>query len=62
MNGYETYKIICEIKPQQKAIIASGFSESEEVKKAIKLGAGLYITKPYTLDQLGVAVIKVLMS
>ena len=34
------------IKAEQKAIIVSGFSETDRVKKARKLGAGVYIEKP----------------
>lgn len=60
MSGYETYQEIIRIKPGQKAIIASGFSESEDVKKTLRLGAGAYITKPYTMEQLGTAVNNVL--
>ena len=56
INGYETYKRIIEIYPNQKAIIASGFSETSELKKAKKLGAGMYIKKPYTIEKIGVAV------
>lgn len=56
INGRETYERILEIKPGQKAIIASGFSESEDVKAAQRLGAGPYLKKPYTLEKLGRAV------
>ncbi len=56
IDGFETFKRILEIHPQQKAIIASGFSESDRVKKAQKLGAGQYLKKPYTLEKLGIAV------
>ncbi|HID02935.1 MAG TPA: response regulator, partial [Desulfobacterales bacterium] len=42
MNGRKTYKEIIKIVPDQKAIIASGFSESDDVKAALKLGAGSY--------------------
>lgn len=56
INGRQTYEKILEITPQQKAVIASGFSESEEVKRALKLGAGAFIKKPYTLEQLGLAI------
>lgn len=58
MDGLETYKRILELHPGQKAIIASGFSETERVKQAQNLGAGEYIKKPYTLEQLGLAVKK----
>jgi len=33
INGRETYQKIIEIHPYQKAIIVSGFSETDEVKK-----------------------------
>jgi len=56
IDGLETYKRITELHPGQKAIIASGFSESERVKQAQKLGAGGYVKKPYLLKKIGVAV------
>ncbi len=52
MDGCETYRQIIKANPQQKAIIASGFSESEQVKEAQRLGAGAYIRKPYTLEKI----------
>ena len=58
MNGRRTYEAVLEIHPGQKAIIASGFSESDEVKKALALGAGGLLKKPYTLYQLGLAIKK----
>ncbi|MBN2424842.1 MAG: response regulator [Calditrichaceae bacterium] len=56
INGLETYKKIIKIHPGQKAVITSGFSESEHVKEAQKLGAGLYVRKPYSMEILGRAV------
>jgi DNA-binding NtrC family response regulator len=56
INGRETYERIIEIHPNQKAIIVSGFAETEDVKEAQKLGAGKYIKKPLTLDRIGIAV------
>lgn len=56
IDGLETYKRIISKNPQQKAIIASGFSETERVKEAQKLGAGKYVKKPYTIDKIGLAV------
>ncbi len=61
INGYQTYKEILRHYPDQKAIIASGFSESDDVKATIKLGANGFIKKPYTMDSLGRAV-KVALS
>jgi two-component system, cell cycle sensor histidine kinase and response regulator CckA len=56
MDGLNTYREIIEIHPNQKTIIASGYSETERVMEAQKLGAGSYIKKPYTLLKLGQAV------
>jgi PAS domain S-box-containing protein len=56
INGRETYEEIIKIHPGQKAIIASGFSETQEVKTAQKLGAGNYIKKPYILEKIGLAI------
>jgi CheY-like chemotaxis protein len=52
IDGCETYRRIVEARPGQKAIIASGFSESERVREAQRLGAGAYVRKPYTLERL----------
>jgi len=60
MDGLDTYKSVLEIHPQQKAIIVSGFSESERVQEALSLGAGAYVRKPYVMETLGLAVRKAL--
>ncbi|MDP1989581.1 MAG: PAS domain S-box protein [Syntrophales bacterium] len=56
IDGLETYKRVQEINPKQRAIIVSGFSETERVKKTQNLGAGAYIRKPYLMEKIGVAV------
>jgi two-component system cell cycle sensor histidine kinase/response regulator CckA len=56
IDGLETYKGILSLRPDQKAIIASGFSETDRVKKAQQLGAGQYVKKPYTIEKIGMAV------
>jgi signal transduction histidine kinase/CheY-like chemotaxis protein len=56
IDGCETYRRILEIHPRQKAIIASGFSESERVREAQRLGAGPYIRKPYPFEIIARAV------
>ncbi|NNF98284.1 MAG: response regulator [Desulfobacteraceae bacterium] len=53
IDGLQTYKKIIGINPRQKAIIASGFSETADVRTAQELGAGEYIKKPYSLEQIG---------
>lgn len=56
MDGLETYRQVLAISPGQKAVIASGFSETTRVKEAQRLGAGQYVKKPYTLEKIGLAV------
>ncbi|MBI5897224.1 MAG: response regulator, partial [Desulfobacterales bacterium] len=56
IDGLETFKRVVALHPDQKAIIASGFSETERVGEAQRLGAGSYLRKPYSLQSLGTAV------
>lgn len=56
MNGRQTYEEIVKRRPGQKAIIVSGFSESNDVKVALNLGAKGFLKKPYSIEQLGIAV------
>jgi DNA-binding NarL/FixJ family response regulator len=56
LNGRETYERVIRNHPNQKAIIISGFTETNDVKKAQKLGASKYIKKPVTLEKIGLAV------
>ena len=58
MDGLETFKQMRQITPRQRAIIASGYSESERVREMQRLGAGSYVKKPYTLEKIGMAVRK----
>ena len=55
LSGLETYKEIIKIRPGQKAIIASGYSQNKDVENTLKMGAGRFIKKPYTIDVLGQA-------
>ena len=56
LDGAATYQQILKIVPQQKAIIASGYADSIQVRKALNLGADQLIKKPYTMGQLATAV------
>lgn len=56
MDGLQTYQKILEIHPGQKAIIASGFSETDRVREAQKLGAITYLKKPYLIENIAMAV------
>jgi PAS domain S-box-containing protein len=53
INGRETYDRIKAIQPDQKAIILSGFAETEEVKRTLEAGAARYIKKPVVISELG---------
>jgi PAS domain S-box-containing protein len=55
-DGLETYKRILAAHPGQKAILVSGFSETDRIREAERLGAGQYVKKPYTLEKIGKAV------
>lgn len=56
IDGLETYRKIRELRPGQKAIIVSGFAETDRVREAQRLGAGQYLKKPYTLEKIAMAV------
>lgn len=56
MDGLETYQQIVALHPGQKAIVVSGYAETSKVKQTRQLGAGQYVKKPYTLEEVGVAI------
>jgi CheY-like chemotaxis protein len=56
IDGLETYRRILELRPGQKAIIVSGFSETERVRQTQGLGSGTYVRKPYAMERIGLAV------
>jgi PAS domain S-box-containing protein len=56
IDGLETYRRIAEIHPGQRAVIVSGFSETDRVREAQRLGAGAYLRKPFMIKRLGYAV------
>jgi DNA-binding NarL/FixJ family response regulator len=62
MNGLQAYIEIIKFYPGQKAVIASGFSESDNVKAARRLGVSKFIKKPYSIKELGLTVREVLVS
>ncbi len=56
MDGLDTYRKIIENRADQTTLIVSGYSETERILEAQKLGAGAFLKKPFTLDKLGQAV------
>lgn len=62
INGFQTYQKIIALCPTQKAVITSGFSANNDVKEALALGVGGFITKPYSVKQLGETIQTVLQT
>jgi signal transduction histidine kinase/CheY-like chemotaxis protein len=51
MDGLDTYSHISKIYPDLRVIIASGYSESDRMEQARRLGVFDYISKPYSLAE-----------
>lgn len=60
IDGLQTYAEIVKIHPSQKAIITSGYSGRKEILRAKELGVNEFISKPYTIEQLGLIIKQVL--
>lgn len=54
-SGRETYERMLEVRPGQKAIIASGYAETEDVRETQRRGAAAFLRKPYRLATLATA-------
>jgi CheY-like chemotaxis protein len=59
-NGRLTFEQILKFHPRQKAVIASGFAQDDDVQATLAMGAKAFIPKPYTLDQLASTIYKIL--
>ncbi len=62
INGKETYERMLKIRPDQKAIIVSGFAHTDDVKTTLKMGASKYLKKPFSMEEMGIAIKEVLNS
>ena len=60
IDGLETYRRIEAFKPGQKAIVASGYSETDRMKSLNRMGVRDYLKKPYSLENVGRIVKKAL--
>jgi two-component system cell cycle sensor histidine kinase/response regulator CckA len=56
INGRETFRQVIEIHSEQKAILVSGYAETNEVLETQRLGAGKFLKKPLTIEKIGPAV------
>jgi PAS domain S-box-containing protein len=55
INGCETYERILQQAPGQKAIITTGYSNAEDINRAMHLGISQFVKKPYSLHELAQA-------
>lgn len=55
IDGLETLRRIRAFKPDQKVIIASGFSREHQAEAAMELGVLEYVKKPYSIEKIGTA-------
>jgi len=62
MNGLETFGEIKKIKPHLKVIILSGYTKSELIEEAYRIGIDDYLKKPCSMDNLALSVKKTLMK
>ncbi len=56
IGGRKTYEQILQHRPYQKAIIVSGFAETDDVKETLGLGASCFLKKPLKIRELGTAI------
>jgi two-component system cell cycle sensor histidine kinase/response regulator CckA len=56
IDGADTCRGAFEINPEQRAILISGYAESERVQDALRCGAGAFVRKPLTLKSIALAV------
>ncbi len=61
-DGLDTYREIIKMHPGQRAVIVSGFSQTDRVREAERLGVTKYVKKPYTMQKLGKAIREVLAT
>lgn len=58
MSGYEVLDAVLSLEPQTLVVIVTAFSSVEKAVEAMKAGAYDYLTKPFSRDQLSLAVAK----
>lgn len=54
-DGLDCWREVLKIRPDQSAVIVSGYAETARVKEVQRLGAGAFLRKPFTLDALAQA-------
>lgn len=60
MNGQEIYDRLIKINPGLKALLSSGYIQSDQAENILKKGFNGFIQKPFNIQQLSSAVRKIL--
>jgi CheY-like chemotaxis protein len=55
IDGLETYRRISQLRPGQRALIITGFAETERIGEALREGVGCCVKKPYLPEDIGFA-------
>ncbi len=55
IDGLETYRRVAQLHPGQKAMLVTGFAETERIREALRAGVGCCVKKPYLLEDIGFA-------
>jgi CheY-like chemotaxis protein len=55
ISGRETYERLLSVSPGQKALIVSGYAETDDVRETLQLGAGAFLKKPLLIKDLAIA-------
>jgi len=62
LNGIEILKQVKELNPKTEVLMISAYGTVEDAVKAMQLGAGDFLTKPFSPDELRIRVKKLLES
>ena len=62
MGGRETFEKLKEMNPGVRAILSTGYSEDERARQMLAMGVKSFVQKPYRIDDLALAVRRILDS
>jgi len=62
MGGRETFEKLKELNPRVRAILSTGYSEDERARQMLAMGVKSFVQKPYRIDDLALAVRRILDS
>ncbi|BDD86262.1 hybrid sensor histidine kinase/response regulator [Desulfofustis limnaeus] len=55
ISGRETYERLLRVSPGQKALIVSGYAETDDVRETLQMGAAAFLKKPLLIKDLALA-------